>query len=324
MVLVFSETQPTGASVSTVFFLLLIPIVFIGQQAWGQQDDAPLRYAEHLFNHGDYASSLLEYKRFLFYNSDTDANDFVRYRIAQGYYYQEDSEKARQMLRELMKTHPDSPLYLHAQLTLGKSYFDAEDYTSARFNFSKIILVDTDEQLSAQAQYLKSWCYIHDWNWLKAIAEFRKVSRFQPDISLSMVSNQLADTTLANIPLPLKSPERTQWLSTFFPGLGQIYAGQLRNGLISTAANAAFIYLAADATRDERYVDAVGVSLVGLWHYWRNRSSAKALTVEHNRQLATNLIAELKKKSAEFEPINFEIPEVGDIAHRFTDARSAD
>ena len=324
MLIVFSETQPTEASVPTVFFLLLIPIIFIGQQAWGEQDDAPLRYAEHLFNHGDYESSLLEYKRFLFYNSDTDVDDFVRYRIAQSYYYQKNSEQARQLFGGLLKTHPDSRFNRHAQLMLGKSYFDAEDYTSARFNFSKIILAGTNEQLSAQAQYLKSWCYVHDWNWLKAIAEFRKVSRFQPDSSISIVSNQLADKTLANVPLPLKSPERAQWLSTFFPGCGQIYAGQLRNGIISIAANAALIYLATDATRDERYVDAAGISLLGLWHYWRNRSSAKALAVEHNRQLATNLIDELKKTSAEFEPINFDIPEIGDIAHRFTDARSAD
>ena len=295
-----------------MFFLLLIPIVFIGQQASGEQDDAPLQYAEYLFNHGDYESSLLEYKRFLFYHPDTDVDDLVRCRIAQGYYYQEDSEKAQQMFGELMKTHPNSPLYLHAQLMLGKSYFEIEDYTSARINFSKIIHADIDEQLSAQAQYLRGWCYVHDRNWLKGISEFRKVRRFQPDTSLSILSNQLADTTLANIPLPLKSPERAQWLSTFFPGFGQIYAGQLRNGLVSTVVNAAFLYVAADATRDERYVDAVGISLVGLWHYWRNRSNAKALTVEHNRKLAIDLIRELKKKSVEIEPINIELPEVGE------------
>ena len=310
---IFQSTDEVRSRIDlTMFILLLFPIVIICQQAWAEQDDSPLRYAEYLFKHGDYESSLLEYKRFLFYHPDTDVDDFVRYRIAQGYYYQEDSEKSQQMLGELTKTHSDSPLYLHAQLMLGKSYFDAADYTSARINFSKIIHADADDQLSAQAQYLRSWCYVHEWNWLKGIAEFRKVSRFQPGSSLSMVSNQLADTTLANTPLPLKSPERAQWLSTVFPGFGQIYVGQLRNGLISTAVNAVFVYLAADATRDERYVDAVGVSLVGMWYYWRNRSSAKAMAVEHNRKLAIDLIRELRKKSVEIKPINIELPEVGD------------
>ncbi len=299
-------------SVPTTFFLLLFPIVVIGQQAWGGQEDSLLRYADSLFNHGDYKSSILEYKRLLFYHPDTGVTDFVRYRIAQGYYYQEDSEKAQQMLGELTKIHPNSPLYFHAQLMLGKSYFDAEDYATARIIYSRIIHADANEQLSAQAQYLRGWCYVHEWNWLKGIAEFRKVRRFQPDTSLSVVSNQLADATLANIPLPLKSPERAQWLSTFLPGVGQIYAGQFRNGLISTVVNAAFLYLAADATRDERYVDAVGVSLVGLWFYWRNRSSAKTLAAEHNRELAIDLIRELKKKSVEIEPINIELPEVGE------------
>ena len=299
-------------SVPTTFFLLLFPIVVIGQQAWGGQEDSLLRYADSLFNHGDYKSSILEYKRLLFYHPDTGVTDFVRYRIAQGYYYQEDSEKAQQMLGELTKIHPNSPLYFHAQLMLGKSYFDADDYATARIIYSRIIHAEANEQLSAQAQYLRGWCYVHEWNWLKGIAEFRKVRRFQPDTSLSVVSNQLADATLANIPLPLKSPERAQWLSTFFPGVGQIYAGQFRNGLISTVVNAAFLYLAADATRDERYVDAVGISLVGSWFYWRNRSSAKALAAEHNRELAIDLIRELKKKSVVIEPINIELPEAAE------------
>lgn len=297
-----------------MFFLLFTLMIIICQQAKAEQDDSSLRYAEHLFNHGNYESSLLEYKRFLFDHSDTDVDDFVRYRIAQGYFYQGNSAKVQQMFEELMKTHPDSPLNPHAQLMLGKSYLDAGEYTSARSNFSKIIHADTDVQLSAQAQYLKSWCYVHEWNWMKGIAEFRKVGRFRPDTSLSMVSNQLADTTLANIPLPLKSPDSAQWLSTFFPGIGQIYVGQRRNGLISAAVNAALIYLAVDATRDERYVDAVGISLLGLWHNWRVRSSAKALAVEHNRELAMNLIYELKKKSTAFKPMNFELPEVEAIA----------
>ena len=299
-------------SVPTTFFLLLFPIVVIGQQAWGGQEDSLLRYADSLFNHGDYKSSILEYKRLLFYHPDTGVTDFVRYRIAQGYYYQEDSEKAQQMLGELTKIHPNSPLYFHAQLMLGKSYFDADDYATARIISSRIIHAEANEQLSAQAQYLRGWCYVHERNWLKGIAEFRKVRRFQPDTSLSVVSNQLADATLANIPLPLKSPERAQWLSTFFPGVGQIYAGQFRNGLISTVVNAAFLYLAADATRDERYVDAVGISLVGSWFYWRNRSSAKALAAEHNRELAIDLIRELKKISVEIEPINIELPEAAE------------
>lgn len=298
----------------SMFFLLFILMAIICQQAQAEQDDSYLRFAEHLFNLGNYESSILEHKRFLFDHTDTDVDDFVRYRIAQGYFYQENSVKVQQMFEELMKTNPDSPLNPYVQLMLGKSYLDAGEYTSARSNLSKIIHADADVQLSAQAQYLKSWCYIHEWNWLKGIAEFRKVSRFQPDTSLSTVSNHLADTTLAKIPLPLKSPDSALWLSTLFPGIGQIYAGQHRNGLISAAVSATFIYLAADASRDERYVDVVGISLLGLWHYWRDRSSAKGLAVEHNRKLAMNLIYELKQKSAGFKPLNFELPEIEIIA----------
>jgi TM2 domain-containing membrane protein YozV len=106
---------------------------------------------------------------------------------------------------------------------------------------------------------------------------------------------------LANTPLPLKSPRLAQWLSTFIPGTGQIYAGRVRNGLLSTAINATFFYLIADALRDERYVDSVGISLVGLRFYWGNRSNAKQWAIEHNNKLEAALIRQLKQQAVTVE-----------------------
>ena len=303
-------------STPTIFPLFFISLLAIGQPAAAKRDVPPLRYAEHLFNREYYQSSTLEYRRFLFYHPDTNLTDFARYRIAQGYYYQRDTEKAQQLFRAFTQNYPDSPLYLHAQLMLGKSYFDTEDYSTARIIFFQVIHANKDKRPAAHAQYLRSWCYIHERNWLKGIATFRDVRRFQPDTSLSLLSTQLADHTLAKIPLPFKSPKRAQWLSTLLPGSGQIYAGELRSGLISTVTNAAFFYLLADAIRDERYVDAVGISLVGFRFYWGNRSDAKQLAIEHNRKLEGDLIRQLKRKSGELEPIDIDLPEVGNPVAR--------
>ena len=141
-----------------------------------QQTEKQLLYAEQLFDARIYNSSILEYKRFLFYQLHTELADFARYRIAQGHYYQGNRGYSQQLFREFMESFPDSPLYHRAQLILGKTHLDDQEYATARSIFFQILQANDDERLLVQAQYLRGWCYVHDRNWFKAIAEFPQSS----------------------------------------------------------------------------------------------------------------------------------------------------
>ena len=261
-----------------------------------------LLYAEQLFDARTYNPSILEYKRFLFYQPQTDMADFARYRIAQAHYYQGNREYSRQLFEEIMETYPESPLYHSAQLMLGKTHLDDGEYATARSVFFLILQAKGDVRLQVQAQYLRGWCYVHDRNWFKAISEFRNIHQLRAensdtgtlDARLEQSAAKLADTTLANTPLSLKSPRLAQFMSTVVPGSGQIYAGKTRNGLISLGINAAFYYLLGDSVVDKRYVDAAGIFLVGSRFYWGNRQNAKKWTMEHNQNLEMDLIEQLK------------------------------
>ncbi len=261
-----------------------------------------LLYAEQLFDARTYNPSILEYKRFLFYQPHTDMADFARYRIAQAHYYQGNREYSRQLFEELMETYPESPLYHNAQLMLGKTHLDDREYATARSVFFLILQAKGDIRLQVQAQYLRGWCYVHDRNWFKAITEFRNIHQLRAensdtgtlDARLEQSAAKLADTTLANTPLSLKSPRLAQFMSTVVPGSGQIYAGKTRNGLISLGINAAFFYLLGDSVIDKRYVDAAGIFLVGSRFYWGNLQNAKKWTMEHNQNLEIDLIEQLK------------------------------
>ena len=162
----------------------LIPLLALSQaqpllseSQFSQSAESQLLYAEHLFDSDAYGSSILEYKRFLFYSPHTDLADFARYRIAQSYYHRGNLEYAQELYKEFTEIYDNSPLYLHAQLMLGKTYFDEGDYATARSLFFLITSASSDKRLSAQAQYLRGWCYAHNRNWFKAIAEFRKVDK---------------------------------------------------------------------------------------------------------------------------------------------------
>ncbi len=267
-----------------------------------QPTEKQLLYAEQLFDARTYNPSILEYKRFLFYQPHTDMADFARYRIAQAHYYQGNREYSRRLFEELMETYPESPLYHNAQLMLGKTHLDDGEYATARSVFFLILQAKGDVRLQVQAQYLRGWCYVHDRNWFKAITEFRNIHQLRVensntgtlDARLEQSAAKLADTTLANTPLPLKSPRLAQLMSTVIPGSGQIYAGKTRNGLISLGINTAFFYLLSDSVFDKRYVDAAGIFLVGSRFYWGNRQNAKKWAMEHNRDLEMDLIEQLK------------------------------
>ena len=271
-----------------------------------QSDMRQFLYAEHLFDQRAYHSAVLEYKRLLFYHPDISKADLARYRIGLSYYRQGNRELARQQFEEVTQNFPNSPLNLQAQLMLGRTYFDAKNYSTARSAFFSIVSTDGGGETAAQAQYLRGWCYIHEQAWFKAIAEFRTVQQLQPDTPLGQVSTRLADMTYANTPLPFKSSRLAEWMSTFLPGAGQIYAGRLENGLISGAVNAAVCYLLVDSILDERYVDAVGICLVGSRFYMDSRVNAREWTIEHNRRLEADFIRQLKQQVQDNTPPDFQ------------------
>lgn len=267
-----------------------------------QSEMRQLLYAEHLFDQRAYRAAILEYKRLLFYHPDISKADLVRYRIGLSYYHQGDRELARQKFEDVTQNFPDSPLNLQAQLMLGKTYFDAKSYSTARATFFAVANADGDGEIAAQARYLRAWCYLYEQAWFKAIAEFRTVQQLQPDTPLSQASTQLADMTYANTPLPFKSPRLAEWMSTLLPGAGQIYAGKLEKGLISGAISAAIFYLLADSIREERYVDAAGICLVSSRFYLGNRVNAREWTIEHNRRLEIDFIRQLKQQVQDTTP----------------------
>ena len=255
------------------------------------------RYAAALFELGDYQAARREYKRLLFYHRNTQLRDMADYRIAQSYYRQNRSEKAESLFREFSTTYPNSPFRFQSQLMLGQLHFDAERYSLARTTLFELLHASDDVDVVAAAHYLRGWCYIHTSDWNKAIAEFRQVNTPESDVLEKESARQLADTLLNETPLPFKSPETAGLLSTIVPGSGQLYVGNVKEGLLVAAVSGVFVYLAADAVRERRYIDCAGISLVGLSFYWGNRTNARQLASEYNAQHEQEFIETLKRQA---------------------------
>lgn len=284
----------------TAASLFLSVIVFAISS--GSDEESQHRYAEQLFESGDYQAARLEYKRLLFHRPDTEFRDIADYRVAQSYYYQNQPERAEHLFREFLTAHPNSPFRFRSQLMIGQLHFDAGAYSLARTTLFELLHSSEDTKVTAAAHYLRGWCYVHTTDWDKAIAELRRVDTFQTDTPSEKNARQLADILFEKTPLPHKSPQIAGWLSTFVPGSGQFYVGRVKEGVLAAALSGTFIYLIADAIRERRYVDCAGISLVGWQFYWGNRVEAQRFAAEYNSQRELELIETLKNQAGGVAP----------------------
>lgn len=275
----------------------LISLIVFAAGGTTEETIQQYRYAEHLFESGDYRAARLAYKRLLFYRPDTEFRDVADYRIAQSYYYQSRPERAEHLFREFLAVYPNSPFRFRSQLMIGQLHFDDGEYSLARTALFELLHSTEDIEVVAAAHYLRGWCYVHTSDWNKAIAELRRVDTLQTGAPHGKNARQLANMLFEKTPLPHKSPQLAGWLSTIVPGSGQLYVGSVKEGVLAAVLGGTFMYLVTDAIRERRYVDGVSISLIGLQFYWGNRVEAQRLASEYNSHRERELIEALKKSS---------------------------
>ena len=281
---------------------LLISIIVFATSGTAEETTQQYRYAEQLFESSDYQAARREYKRLLFYQPDTEFTDVADYRIAQSYYYQNEPDRAERLFHKFLATHPNSPFRFQSQLMLGQLHFDAGAYSLARTTLFELLHASEDTEVAAAAHYLRGWCYVYTSEWNKAITELRRADTPQIDALQRKQARRLADTLLAETPLPHKSPQMAEWFSTVVPGSGQLYVGNVKEGILAAALSGTFIYLAVDALRERRYVDCTGIALVGWQFYWGNRINARQLASEYNKNYEQELIQTLKRQAEGVSP----------------------
>lgn len=275
----------------------LISLIVFAAGGTTEETIQQYRYAEHLFESGDYRAARLAYKRLLFYRPDTEFRDVADYRIAQSYYYQNRPERAEHLFREFLAVYPNSPFRFRSQLMIGQLHFDDGEYSLARTALFELLNSTEDIEVVAAAHYLRGWCYVHTSDWNKAIAELRRVDTLQTGAPHGKNARRLANMLFEKTPLPHKSPQLAGWLSTIVPGSGQLYVGSVKEGIFAAVLGGTFMYLVADAIRERRYVDGAGISLIGCQFYWGNRVEAQRLASEYNSHRERELIEALKKSS---------------------------
>ncbi|MBN2188858.1 MAG: hypothetical protein JW699_05350, partial [Chitinispirillaceae bacterium] len=82
---------------------------------------------------------------------------------------------------------------------------------------------------------------------------------------------------------PRKSPDAARWMSTFVPGLGQMYAHDLSGGINALAVSFLTVFLTANSIIEGYYQEAVLTDAMLFWRYYSgNRLNAAAAAEKYN------------------------------------------
>nr|MBC8555805.1 hypothetical protein [Candidatus Brocadiales bacterium] len=80
-----------------------------------------------------------------------------------------------------------------------------------------------------------------------------------------------------------KSPEIASWISTFRPGAGQVYAGDIKDGVNAFLLNAAFFYTGWSFIANGAWYELVTTAMIGQRYYLGNRYRARLIAEKNNK-----------------------------------------
>ncbi len=166
--------------------------------------------------------------------------------------------------------------------------------------------LDNDARVSIARCYIKQGCYYTAADLLTPTGEYKLLGytmlldeRYAEarDLFTGHGDTALTDEVKRYISSPKKSVMKATLLSFVVPGLGQVYAGNVKRGIMDFALTAGAACLMYDAFHDKRYVDASLIfSFLFNRFYIGSISNAQRLVMTHNEQTRSAWLAKISNK----------------------------
>ncbi|MFC1725180.1 tol-pal system YbgF family protein [candidate division KSB1 bacterium] len=268
-----------------VFIILL----WILSAAGISQEITDLKFAEYLYNTGQFYDAITEYKRVLFFNNGHKLKADIFYKIGICYKNGGFPDNSLFYITKAIENETDNRLRNTYQFEFAKIMMKKGDYTTAKMELEDLMDRKLPSSMADSVNYFLGWSEISMLNWLSAENYFKNIKKS------SYNTSQLFKSCIEGKKLKYKSAVKAILLSTFIPGAGQIYAGELLDGIIAFVLNAGIIYYLTDSILDKRYTDTALIYyfLFGRF-YPANRANAYKYAVQYNIDLNKNFLKKIK------------------------------
>jgi hypothetical protein len=246
-----------------------------------QLGPAELSLADSLFTHGDFYDAATEYERCVFAHAGETLPPIVRHRLAQSYARSGEFDRARRVFDAL----PADSLEAETRYQTALGLLEHDQPAPARLELNDLLLLDCDPELKRRASRQLAWLDASEGDMGQAGRSFRLAG----DSALAQYAVRLSS-------LPQRRPELAVLLSSLLPGTGELYAGNLKYGLLSLLVNSATATGTVYSLSKGNYMDAALLfSVFFVRFYFGSRSNARDFAEDFNQRQAARAAQELRK-----------------------------
>ena len=283
--------------------------------------DNLLGFAQSLFREGDYLNAVHEYQRYLFLYPETSQADFVQLHIAAAYQNVGRLDAAIEAYESLIQNYPQSPFIARAQSNIAQCQLLAGDQATSITSLRQFLSDYPESELAPRAQFIIATIYMDRKDWAAAVQEWQQVRTQYSQTPFAEMSDQLIRMAQQTELLPRRSPSVAGLLSTFLPGLGQMYSGRYSAGVYSLLAVGTTAAGTAYYIDQERYEVAIPLGIIGLFFYLSNIYDSLQSAKIFNQQGENQFRDRLRKQISESDLFNASNQPPPGLALVFLDTR---
>jgi hypothetical protein len=243
--------------------------------------ESALVNAQRLTDAGAYDAAITETLRYIFFNPDSQTvrllltiSDLYR---ATGNYVQ-----ARRTLNEAHARAQTDSLQETIKIKIALIAMAEKNYSSAELDLLRISCFSTNPRLKKEANLFLTFVYIYTNRWDKLLAAIPVLTKDSLCQAASLMDSLLRECNYQK----RKSPIVARNLSTFVPGLGQVYSHDLKNGVNALAISILTTYMTINSLTTGYYQEAILTDVTLFWRYYNgNRWLAMQAAEKYNEKL---------------------------------------
>ena len=256
--------------------------------------DQALDLAKRFFDRENYEEAITEYKRFIFFHpEDQEGVSDALHKIGLIFALSSSWSKAREVLRRSIELTEDSRIKDKRRIDLGVVLIASKDYSLGELELLKVSYFSQDESIRKKALYFQGIGSLYMFKWKEAKEIFMS---YYPEDETEELKGQLEKAQH----LAYKSPKKAKILSLFLPGSGQIYAGNLKDGVCALLLNGLIGTFMVRAIGEEDWWNATSLFFLFQRYYRGNlyhaQEQAELYNQELNRQQALKILKTIQEE----------------------------
>jgi TM2 domain-containing membrane protein YozV len=255
-----------------------------------------LELAEKLFSDENFEEAIIEYKRFIFFNPESESISYAYYKIGIAYRNMEKWSDAIESLKLSIQFAKSDSFQDEVKLALSIVLLAMGNYSLAELKLLELENFTLYSNIRKKAIFFRGIACLYSYKWKIAKEAFNLY--FSDDTSSL---KYIIDSILSQAEkTKYKSPKLAKMLSTILPGLGQIYVGNIRHGINAFIINLLTGYLLVINLLDKNYF-GVWATYTSLFrrYYQGNKFHAERLAREYNEQINRKVLNSILNKLLE-------------------------